>query len=76
MPRYFFQIDGELDDEGVELPDLRSVQVEAIRTIAEILKETSASFGDGDLVLVVTDEDGRRVLTTAFRIVYEVPQAQ
>jgi hypothetical protein len=76
MPRYFFQIDGEIDEEGVVLPDLRSVQVEAIRTTAEILKETSAAFGKEDLVIVVTDEAGRRVVTTAFRIVYEVPQTE
>jgi Domain of unknown function (DUF6894) len=42
MPRYFFHTEGKymsIDAEGTELPDLKAVRAEAIRTAGEMLRD-------------------------------------
>jgi hypothetical protein len=62
MPRYFFNVvDGVSlpDPDGVELPDLRTARIEAIRFSAQCLSEAADSFWDSEeWRLNVTDDHG------------------
>jgi hypothetical protein len=74
MPRYFFNTQhGEtmLDDEGVELADMRAVRIEAIQSSGEMLKEMDGNrFWSGESwKLWVTDRPdggGNTVLRLEF----------
>ena len=51
MPRYFFHIiDGRdiIDHDGTELPGLRQVRAEAIRTAGAILRDEGDKFWNGE----------------------------
>ena len=64
MPRYFFHIqedDAKTDEIGVELPGFAAAQDEAIRTMAEMLKER-ANARSKALRMLVTDEEGLMLL--------------
>lgn len=66
MPRYFFDITdaGKFakDDEGLELPDLRAVQVEAARSLADMARHViwaNAETVQGHrMAIEVRDENG------------------
>lgn len=70
MALYFFNIhDGaDLPDEvGTELPDLRAVRAQAVRSSGEILRDYSAAqFEHLDWKMTVTDEAGRVVFMLRF----------
>jgi hypothetical protein len=70
MPRYFFHIiDGRdiIDHDGTELPGLRQVRAEAIRTAGAILRDEGDKFWNGEeWHMNVTDASGRSVLTLRF----------
>ena len=70
MPRYFFHVyDGysSLDTDGTELPDIYTVQAEAIRTSGEILRDMGAQFWDGtEWRLEVADERGQILFILRF----------
>ena len=65
MPRYFFDLDGEigsLDEEGTECPDLYNAKIEAIRLMGEILREDAKTiFSIRDCGVIVRDNQGRRL---------------
>ena len=48
MTRYFFDIyDGDntaLDEEGLELPDVRTAQEEAARSLADLVRDSGRAF--------------------------------
>ena len=66
MGRYFFNVAEaeDTDSEGQELPDMGAVRAEATNAAREILSETALEGSDrADWTMVVTGEDGERVLT-------------
>ena len=73
MPRYFFHSrDGVSyqDPTGMDLPDLNSAGVEAVRYMSELLRDDSAQvWRNGELELAIADERGAElcVLTIAKR---------
>ena len=80
MSRYYFDLrEGDelaIDEEGVELPDLRSVQLEAARSLADAAKniaytEAEAILGQR-MGIEVRDENGRSVLKATFT--FEIEQ--
>ncbi|MGL9622415.1 hypothetical protein QRQ56_31020 [Bradyrhizobium sp. U531] len=48
MPPYFFDLLDEgvlsIDDEGLELPDLRAVQAEAAKSLADVARDAVHAF--------------------------------
>lgn len=62
MPRYHFNVvnDAPLPDrEGIDLPDLRTAQIEAVQFSAQSLSELAETFWDTEeWKLNVTDDDG------------------
>lgn len=73
MPRYFFHTrDGvsHEDHTGMELSDLNSAGIEAMRYMSELLRDESADvWRNGELELTISDERGAAlcVLTVAKR---------
>lgn len=73
MPRYFFHSrDGisHQDLTGIDLPDLDSAGVEALRYMSELLRDESEEvWRNGELQLAIADEGGAQlcVLTIAKR---------
>lgn len=67
MPRYYFHIqDGRLfrDEDGTELPDLASAEVEASRVVGAHLRDhPDEPWRDGDIVMTVADEQGLTLLS-------------
>jgi hypothetical protein len=65
MPRYFFNVrDGfelDMDDEGVEFPDLEAARAEALAAVEELRDEFTAEVVHVELE--VSDESGRKLLT-------------
>ncbi len=65
MPRYFFDLAGEidsLDEEGTNCPNLDSAKIEAIRLMGEILcEDPKAIFTTRDCEVIVRDDYGRRL---------------
>jgi hypothetical protein len=63
MPRYFFHIRDQQylheDSEGIDLPDLKAVLEEALRTDRELSVEPAGLYG---LEFEITDSKGRTVL--------------
>lgn len=70
MPRYFFSCEGAetfRDEEGTELPDLRSAQLQAIQQCGQILQDHAEGFAASPYWRVfVTDEDGRILFQLKF----------
>jgi hypothetical protein len=69
VPRYYFHIaDGRVihDNEGTELPDLKSARAEAIRTSGTILSEQNSSWTGTAWRMSVADEQGTVLLTIDF----------
>lgn len=62
MPRYFFHSrDGVAyrDPNGLELPDMDAAGLEAMRYLAEIIRDDAAEvWRAGDLQLTIADEHG------------------
>lgn len=62
MPRFYFHTeDGSscLDDDGMELPDVTAAKIEAVRAMAELLRDKAPNFWDErSLKLIVTDKAG------------------
>ncbi len=73
--RYYFDIhDGESltrDDTGLELDGLPAAQDEAVRALAEIVKDTLPDGARRDFVVEVRDETGRGVLRAALSFAVE-----
>jgi hypothetical protein len=72
MPRYFFHIKEEavtmLDHEGVELENLHAVRNEATQAARQSISERVLDgHGPDGRTFVVTDEQGRTVLTFPFK---------
>ena len=70
MPRYFFNVhDGVAvpDESGTELPDTLAVRVAAVKAAGEAIRDLGDKFWQlEDWQLVVTDEQGRQILTLNF----------
>ena len=68
MPLYFFNLrDGhelDEDEEGIELPDLEAARAEALATVEELRGQLADV---DDIMLEITDETGRRLLTVPFK---------
>ena len=62
MPRYHFNVVSGaslLDRDGIDLPDLRTAQTEAVRFSAQSLSDLAETFWDTEeWRLNVTDEEG------------------
>jgi hypothetical protein len=62
MPRYFFHTEdgtSHLDEDGLELPNHRAAQIEALKTLGQLLNDESSEVLDGHgLKLIVTDNSG------------------
>lgn len=73
MPRYFFHSrDGVAfqDPTGLDLPDLNSAGIEAVRYMSELLRDEAHDvWRHGELQLSITDDRGAElcVLTVAKR---------
>ena len=70
MPRYFFNCEGAenfRDEDGTELPDLRSAQVQAIQQSGQILQDHAEGFADRPWWRVfVADENGETLFELKF----------
>lgn len=70
MPRFFFNVrDGVdlIDEVGTELPDMMAVRSTAVLAAGEAISELGQKFWESkDWRLVVTDENGKQVLTLDF----------
>jgi cell division FtsZ-interacting protein ZapD len=72
MPRYYFNIKDKAqtvrDEEGIDLQDLDAVREEVTVAARQIMSD-KLLFGQmaNDETFVVTDEQGRTVLTFPFR---------
>jgi hypothetical protein len=69
MPRYFFHIvDGKflVDTDGIELPDMPAVRVEAIAAAGEILKDFATRWTGAEWQMHVTNEAEDTVLKLTF----------
>ena len=62
MPRYFFDIrDGDaiaVDEEGLDLPDLRAAEVEAAQSLAHMAKDMPAGAERHDMAIEVRTVNG------------------
>ena len=78
MPRYFFHIHDSaslIDQEGTELPDLRSARDQAIETAGAILRENPDSLWAGTpWCMEVEDEEGRILFTLDFALRQAKPE--
>ncbi|WP_336487449.1 DUF6894 family protein [Methylobacterium nigriterrae] len=75
MPRYFFDIqDGTTlrDNEGLELPDVDAVRVEAHRALAELAMQAPLGNGAVQIRADVRDSGGAYVLSATLLLVSEV----
>lgn len=72
MPHFFFNVFdgyGNLDTEGMELPDCQAAQVLAIRHAGEVLQSDAARIQPGDdWRMEVTDERGLIVFRLDFNV--------
>ena len=72
MPRYFFHIKDEattiLDQEGIELADLKAVRNEAIQTARQSMSERILDgHAPNGRTFIVTDEQGQVVVNFPFK---------
>ena len=62
MPRYFFDIRDASgvysDEEGFDWPDQKAAELEAIRTLGELVKDMAPPASRGDVIIEVRTEDG------------------
>ena len=67
MARYFFDwrdnANFDEDDEGIELPDLQAVKVEASRSLLERARDILPGSDRHSLSIEVRDNSGRRLLS-------------
>jgi hypothetical protein len=72
MPRFYFDTreDGRLieDDEGFELPDLRTAEREALETAAAIFRDKMRIGSAQPVTIEVRTEDHRRVLAATVSV--------
>ncbi len=69
MPRFFFNIHDSRDmpdRDGVDLPDLKAVRAEAVKTAGEMLRDIDGALTGEEWIMEVTDEAGWLVLTLRF----------
>jgi hypothetical protein len=68
MSRFYFDIRengaAAVDEEGLELPDLRAAQVEAAQSLADLAKEKPAGTERNHMAIEVRTDDGRIFLAT------------
>jgi hypothetical protein len=79
VPRFYFHVeDGKKieDHEGTELPDLRSVRVEAVALAGALLRDHAPSWDGTDWTMTVTDEAGAPVFKICFSAETFDPAAQ
>ena len=78
MPRYFFHIHDSasfIEEQGTELPDLRTARMQAITTAGSILRESLDSLWAGQpWRMEVTDEGGRLLFTLDFALRQAKPE--
>ena len=56
MDRYFFHLEGQPDDLGIELPSLAAAKCEAVRYAGNLICNEAERFWDtGEFSLTVTD---------------------
>jgi hypothetical protein len=77
MPRYFFHVIDDLvalDGEGVELPDIKAVELKAVLGAQELIAEEVRVRGRVPLYhrIEVTDERGEVVVTVPFKDVVRI----
>jgi hypothetical protein len=62
MPRYYFDIrDNEaiaVDEEGLELPDLRAAEIEAAQSLAHMAKDMAPGTERHHMAIEVRTDDG------------------
>jgi uncharacterized protein DUF6894 len=63
MPRYYFHLDGDDDDNGSELPDDATARQQAQETFGAMIREGAVS---GSALMEVMDGTGRRVVSLKF----------
>lgn len=57
MHRYFFHVEGQPDDLGMELPSLAAAKCEAVRYAGKLICDEAERFWDaGEFTLTVADE--------------------
>jgi predicted N-acetyltransferase YhbS len=72
MPRYYFHIKDEAktirNEEGIEFHNLDAVREEATESARQLMsEEVREGHGPDGRVFVVTDEQGKTVLTVPFK---------
>jgi hypothetical protein len=62
MRRYFFDVFVEdrltIDDDGIDLPDIKRVEEEAVRTLAEMVRDKAREPRDYQMAVEVRDLTG------------------
>ncbi len=72
MPRYFFHVLNHVrtqDHDGVELPDIETARLEALKDIKDILRQhfdTLDNHGWAKWTIEICDEDGAILLVVPF----------
>lgn len=67
VPRYFFNVNDQLDDIGREFPALAQAKCEAVRFAGQMICDAAGNFWDSaDLELIVTNEKGLMLFTLRF----------
>jgi hypothetical protein len=70
VPKYFFHISDGVDKPdltGTELPDITAAKVAAVEHAGEVIRDLGPAFWTSeDWQLLVTEADGRPVLTLSF----------
>jgi D-lyxose ketol-isomerase len=67
VSRYFFNINDNLDNEGLEFASLAEAKCEAVRFAGQMICDFASEFWDvGDLALTVTDANGLILFTMRF----------
>lgn len=59
MPHYFFHVEGQPDDLGMDLPSVAVAKCEAVRYAGKLICDEADTFWDaGEFGLIVTDAKG------------------
>ncbi|MGI4765050.1 MAG: DUF6894 family protein [Janthinobacterium lividum] len=74
MPRFYFHLHdhvSSLDQDGIEIPDLETVQAEAVYLVGSLLQEQGRRFSPvSPLAVDVIDGDGVRVLRVEVGLIH------
>ena len=64
MPRYFFNVDDQLDKEGLDFDSLSDAKCEAVRFAGRLICDSASEFWDAaDFSLTVTNDKGLILFT-------------